>query len=82
MLLKAPMMYLQKLKVLILVAWPNCCLNHGIVDFPSSLERLHLTMKFIPSLHICATLPSFVKYCVALHVFEVQLFQLGPADVA
>lgn len=86
MVLKVPMMYLQKLKVLILVAWPNCCLNDYIVDFPSPLVQLHLALKFIPSLNNCVMLLSFVKYCIALlivlHVFKAQILQLGPVDVA
>lgn len=84
--LKVPMMYLQKLKVLILVAWPNCCLNDCIVDFPSPLVQLHLALKFIPSLNNCVTLLSFVKYCIALlvvlRVFRAQILQLQPVDVA
>lgn len=86
MVLKVPMMYLQKLKVLIPVTWPNCCLNDCIVDFPSPLVQLYLALKFIPSLNNCVMLLSFLKYCIVflivLHVFKAQILQVGPLDAA
>lgn len=67
MVLKVPMMYLQKLKVLILVAWPNCCLNDCIVNFPLPLLQLHLALKLIPNTNNCVILLSFLALlCFAL----------------
>lgn len=66
------MVYFQKLKVLILVAWPNCCLNDCIVDFPLPLLQLHLALKLIPNTNNCVMLLSFLALLcfVVLHVFK------------